>query len=660
MRVTLDSRRIRFFFLVCLVTLSAPAALPLPARSQTIEWIRQFGTTGTDYAYGVFVDTAGVYVVGRTDGTLPGQTNAGSFDAFARKYDVNGSVIWTRQFGSASNDDASGAVVDATGVYVVGETSGSLPGEVSAGGTDAYVRKYDSDGNEQWTWQFGSSGEDSMQGVAADATGIYVVGNTSGVFPGQTSAGGADAYVRKYDPNGNERWTRQFGSTSVDSAWGVAADATAIYVGGVWGSTDAFVRKYDTNGNMTWTRVFSSTRVDGGRGVAVDATGLYVVGETNGTMPGQTSLGDYDAFVRKYDANGTEQWTRQFGSAAVDFALGVAADATGAYLGGLTEGTLPGQSTAGGRDAFVRNYEANGSEQWTRQFGSTGSDSAAGVASDTTGVYVVGDTFGPTPLPGQTSAGGRDAFVAKIIPPPPPLPAVNDGGVVNNSSFAPSPAPVAPGSIAAVFGSNLNNGSTVLFSSFGPDGKLVTSLGGASATINNIAAPMFYSTPGQLGVQIPFELAGQTSAQIVVTVGGQTSVSRTIFLDVLAPGIFTANNQGTGAAAVLHEDGVTPVTAQSPARPGEVVVLFATGLGALTPALATGAPSTGNTTVATPTVTVDGVTATVEFSGAAPGFAGLNQVNVKIPPNTRTALDIPVALSIGGRQSNPVTIAVAP
>src|SRR5262249_25570683 len=73
-------------------------------------------------------------------------------------------------------------------------------------------------------------------------------------------------------------------------------------------------------------------------------------------------------------------------------------------------------------------------------------------------------------------------------------PTVFSGGVVNNASYSPSPAAVAPGSITAILGSGLNDGSSVLGSSFGPDGKLATALGGASAMVNNIPAPLFYST----------------------------------------------------------------------------------------------------------------------------------------------------------------------
>ena len=209
-----------------------------------------------------------------------------------------------------------------------------------------------------------------------------------------------------------------------------------------------------------------------------------------------------------------------------------------------------------------------------------------------------------------------------------------------------------------MFGANLNDGTIVLGSSFGANGRLTTTLGGASATINNVPAPLFYSTPGQLGIQIPFNVTG-TSATIRVTVAGQTSAPRTVSIDTVAPGIFTTTADGRGAAAVLHQDGVTPVTAQNPARPDEVVVLFVTGLGTLSPPLETGEPAVLNR-VGNPVVTIDGSSAEILFAGAAPGFVALNQVNLRIPPNTRAAANIPVVLTMNGKQSNAVTIPVGP
>ena len=96
-------------------------------------------------------------------------------------------------------------------------------------------------------------------------------------------------------------------------------------------------------------------------GVAVDASGsIYVAGTTEGTLPGQNNApGAGDAFLRKYDANGTELWTRQFGTPKFDDALAVAVDASGSiYVAGRTFGAFPGQNYAGGADAFVRKYDA--------------------------------------------------------------------------------------------------------------------------------------------------------------------------------------------------------------------------------------------------------------------------------------------------------------
>jgi uncharacterized protein (TIGR03437 family) len=598
-----------------------------------------------------------VYVVGETIGTLPLQTNQGARDGFVRKYDVLGNEQWTRQFGTSVQDSPRGVAADASGVYVVGSTDGTL-GQSSAGTTDAFVRKYDVNGSEQWTRQFGASNVDEALAIASDGTSIYVVGNIElGALTGQTALGGGDAFLRKYDANGNEQWTRQFGTGDGDEAFGVAVDASGVYVTGrtggamappAQGGTDVFVRKYDASGNVVWTRQLGTTGADYGNAVAVDASGVYVAGETTGTFPGQTKAGGlFDAFVAKFDLAGAPQWMREFGTNFEDAAFGVTVNAAGVSVVGFVEEALPGQAHLGAPDFFLRRYDANGADTGTLQFGSPGTNKAYGVASDGLAVYVAG--YSATP------AEGNDAYLAKFPNPP----NVSPGGVVNNGSFAPSPAPLAPGSIAAVFGTNLNDGSVVLASSFGPDGKLVTTLGGSSTTINNIPAPAFYSTTGQLGVQIPFELAGQTSATIRVTVNGQTSVPRTFAIDALAPGIFTTTSDGRGTAAVLHQDGVNPVTAQNPTKPNEIVVFFATGLGVLSPPLGTGEPSVGNRT-ATPTVTVDGASAEILFSGAAPGFVGLNQINLRIPPNTRTAANIPVVLTIGGKQSNAVTIPVAP
>jgi len=300
---------------------------------------------------------------------------SGLEDAFVRKYDASGNLLATRQFGDPfQSDTATGVAVDGTGsVYVAGYTFGALPGQTSAGGTtDAFVRKYDASLNEVWTRQFGTGGFDEALDVAVDGAGnVYVVGLISTVLPDW------DAFVRKYDAAGNLWVMRQFGT-------------------------------------LPPGKNFSP---DAAEGVVVDGTGhVYVAGSVSDALPGQTSAspGLSDAFVRKYDASLNEVWTRQFGTSENDSALGVTVDGTGSvYVAGYTFGALPGQTSAGFVDAFVREYDAGGSEMWTNQFGTPGQDYAQGVAADVTGnVYAVGRTEGT--LPGQTSAGGFDAFVVKL------------------------------------------------------------------------------------------------------------------------------------------------------------------------------------------------------------------------------------------------------
>lgn len=628
------------------------------AQAQVFDWVRHVGTDRDDQVNAVALSLSGVYVGGNTIGIFPGETGVlNDVDAFVARFDNAGNRLWVQQFGSVAmaTDSVIGMAADATGVYAVGTTNGSLPGQpAQLGSGDIFIRKYSIDGAELWTRQVGTTFLDEGRAAAVDATGLYVAGIL-----------GSDGVLRKYDLNGTELWSKTIDSGSAEQARGIAVHASGVYVVGstngvlatpAAGGTDIFVRKYDANGNVVWTKQFGSNTTDQGNAVAVDATGVYVAGDTTGTFTGQSKAGGlWDEFAAKFDLDGNQKWIHQFGTNREDAAYGVAVDPTGAYFVGLSDAAaLPGQTALGGNDSWVRRFDPDGNVISTRQFGVNSHDEAYAVTANNTGIYIGG--YANSAFPDQTTFGQGDGYVLRI--PPPPNFSVE--GVVNNGSYTAYPAPVAPGSIAAVFGSNLNDGTIVLSSALDGQGKVVTTLGGSSATVNGVAAPMFYSTIGQLGIQIPFETAGLTTANIVVTVNNQQSIPRAINLAPAVPGIFTANQAGTGIAAVLHQDGITPVTAQNPAHPSEIVIMYLTGLGALTPALTTGELSGGNIAVAVPTVTVDGVAATLDYSGGAPGFAGLNQINLRIPANTRTAANIPLVVSAGGKTSNSTTIPVGP
>ncbi len=249
-------------------------------------------------------------------------------------------------------------------------------------------------------------------------------------------------------------------------------------------------------------------------------------------------------------------------------------------------------------------------------------------------------------------------------------PVVPPNSVVNNASFATGTTPLAPGTIAAIFGTTLDDGSKNPFSSFGSNGELLTTLGGASVTFNGIPASMFSAFPGQLNVQIPEGLGSATSAMVVVTVAGQSSAPQTVPLGPSSPGIFSLTQNGAGPGAIQIANTTIYAAAagsisgsQSRAvKPGEFITIYCTGLGPVNNPPGPGKPASGNPlsmTLTTPKVTVGGQPATVSFSGLSPGFVGLYQVNAQIPADAPGGNAVPVKLSIGGSESNTVTIAIA-
>jgi len=225
---------------------------------------------------------------------------------------------------------------------------------------------------------------------------------------------------------------------------------------------------------------------------------------------------------------------------------------------------------------------------------------------------------------------------------------VFQGGGVSAASFAPSPTPLAPGSLMSVFGRGIAGAGGSARSV-----PLPTSLSGVSVTIGGVPAPLVVAIPAasssgydQINVQAPFELAGVIQADIVVNNNGVISVPETISIGT-APALFTASQTGDGPGAFLHADN-SPVDATRPVTVGEILQLYATGLGLLKTPISTGAASPGTDEVASSvTATIGGVPATVRYAGSAPGWVGLYQINVVVPAGV-AGDNVPVVVSVDG------------
>lgn len=173
--------------------------------------------------------------------------------------------------------------------------------------------------------------------------------------------------------------------------------------------------KLDAAGNLRWGRQDGGALGDNAGGLAVSAAGeIFVAGYAGTALHGQASSGDTDAFLIKYAADGNRQWTRFIGSAGWEYGATVRRDAAGnLYVLGRTSGTFAGQSSAGGLDAFVAKVDAAGALQWVRQLGTPGDEyPTAMTLNGAGGLRIAGFTTGA--FPGASNAGAQNGFVAQL------------------------------------------------------------------------------------------------------------------------------------------------------------------------------------------------------------------------------------------------------
>jgi hypothetical protein len=372
-------------------------------------------------------------------------------------------VPWAAGNGGPGSDVGHAIAVDAAGnSYVAGHFTGTATFGtntlVSAGNTDIFIAKHNSNAQLLWVRRAGGPGYDAAKGIAMDAAGnCYVTGAYEGVadfslnnsLTNTSVASYSDVFLAKFDAAGTLVWVRSTGvefandegtAVAVDAAGNVLVTGRSVldtFAGGpVANAGRIFVAKYDSAGAEVWARKagsYNGGNLDTGAGIATDGAGNVLVGGVFYSPVAAfgassfTNLGNADVFLAKFDAAGTLLWARQAGGTGEDTASGVAVAADGsAYLVGALGGNanFSGSnvtSLAGAAsDGFVAKFAPGGAVTWVRQLGGSGLSAARAVAVDTAGtVHVTGyfsgrAAFGTNTLGGIS--GSYDAFLTRLDP----------------------------------------------------------------------------------------------------------------------------------------------------------------------------------------------------------------------------------------------------
>ena len=458
----------------------------------------------------------------------------------------------------------------------------------------------------------------------------------------------------------------------------VNTSGVSILLGNGDGTFQAAVNVSGAGGNAIAAGDFNG---DGTADLGVMSPGCYLnmLALCSGFTPGDVSVllgngdGTFRAPVIYPNASGDSVVIGDFnGDGKADLAIGVAGVSAKLIFYGDVE-VLLGKGDGTFQPAV--NYPLPGSGAHSIVAGDFNGDGKTDLAVVSAGVTVLlgkGDGTFPTMVEypssssviavGSFNGDGRTDLAAAtgngvnvLLGTTTSVPSINAGGVVNAASL--KAGPLAPGSIAAAFGSFPVNSSSAVSGA-----PLPNSLAGLSIQFGDrLPAPLFAVSGSQVNFQVPWDVFAVSAFTISATLNGQPSFDQTINIASFAPGIFSANSQGTGQGAIL-DSAYRLAGPTNPATAGSSIVqIYCTGLGPVINQPLDGSAAVSNplsTTQYPPLVTIGGAPATVLFSGLTPGGVGLYQVNARVPEGSSKGAAVPVVISIEGVVSNTVTMAV--
>jgi uncharacterized protein (TIGR03437 family) len=691
------------------------------ADARTLVYSTFLGGVGQDIGLGIAVDATGAaFVTGSTNsGNFPvpnavqrqlaGGNNEG--DAFVAKLNPAGSaLVFSTFLGGTNNDQGWQVLVESGGsLLIAGFTaSGDFPVrnpfQQSFGGTrDLFVTRMNAAGSEiQFSSFYGGPSEENpgFRPLAVDSSGaIYLAGYTNSpnliqISPAQTGYGGNpyDGFVARIAPNGSALLYSTFvGGSGDDRVHSIAIDGgnRALIAGltasanfpGVRGNfggnneADAFFARLSADTATAFVSANPTTLnitvppggqaapsiinlTGGGASTTYQVTSSVpwlIVNPPTGNLPAQLSVtvdarsltaGDYQATLT-VASPGTQA------PLSIPVTVRIAAVPT---IAAIEPNSVPVGSTE-----TTITIRGSGFTQGTTVLINSNPAATTIIDASTLRVIIPAANLaspGNLSLQVRNTEGTSAASTLVVSAGGPTISAL---GVV--SAATNQPGSISPGQVLTLYGAGFG-GTGLTQGVINSSSFLETSVGGLRVLIGDVPAPILYTSPSQIGLVVPYEIAGRSSVSLVVEAGGQRSGSVALNVVPAVPGVFTRDNSGGGQATAVNQNG-TANSDTNPAAKGSVVTIFGTGEGVTIPASLTGRVS-GSDPGSLPVpqlpleVLVGGVPAQVTYAGAAPGaVAGVLQVNLRIPDGAPSGSAIPIVLRVGGVLSRfDATIAV--
>lgn len=438
--------------------------LPAGSHAQTWLWAKAAGDIGTDVSASVTTDPSGnSYITGNIAGraTFSGNLYQGSglYDVFIAKYDAAGNLLWVKLAGGDRNDQGTCIKWNNGNIYVCGMYEDTALFEntrlISNGESDAFIAKYNDNGQLQWVRPAGGTGLDYAASLDVDNSGNVYIGGTykRAITVGNnvltTTNFYGESFYAKLDNNGNYLWEKTTTGNNTNLITGVAYDnhqglfitgffgtsfkAGAVTINSVSSSYDIFLAKIETSdGSTDWLQRAGSTYEDGAHGVCADKNGNPTI---TGYFAGTASFGnntvsylDYnDVFVAHYDSAGNNLWARSGNGNKLDVGFGITTDDNGnVYATGLFQNIISfdGVTLASpdilDRDIFVISYSPDGNIRWLAEAGGEDTDCGLGIALAGNNQVVISGYYLHTCSFGNVAidyADAADIFLAKLQQP---------------------------------------------------------------------------------------------------------------------------------------------------------------------------------------------------------------------------------------------------